>query len=148
MKRLNLTLWTGSAGDQHATLFYGLIETATGRVCASSAGQPGALILRADGWRSLTEITPRLGEGPETLYEQSGYELERGETLALFSDGALQSLGADGKPLGEIGMGKLLQDLHDRPAAEMAATIRRHIEQNAVPAAGRDRTVLLVKRRK
>ena len=42
LKRLNLTLWTGSAGDQHATLFYGLIETATGRVSAASAGRPGA----------------------------------------------------------------------------------------------------------
>ncbi len=65
LKRLNLTLWTGSAGDQHATLFYGLIETATGRVCAASAGHPGALIIRAGGWESLTQITPRLGEGPE-----------------------------------------------------------------------------------
>ena len=40
LKRLNLTLWTGSAGDQRASLFYGLIETTTGRVCAAAAGRP------------------------------------------------------------------------------------------------------------
>ena len=147
LKRLNLTLWTGSAGDQHATLFYGLIETATGRVSTASAGRPGALVIRAGGWESLTQITARLGEGPDTPYEQTGYELKAGETLALFSDGALESPGADGKPLGELGMGKLLQDLHDRPAAEMATAIRRHLDQNAIPAIAQDRSVLLVKRR-
>ena len=147
LKRLNLTLWTGSAGDQHATLFYGLIETATGRICTASAGHPGALIIRPDGWESFTQVAPRLGEGPETLYDQTGYELQPGQTLALFSDGALESPGADGKPLGEVGMGKLLQGMHDRTAAEMAAAVRRHLDQHAVPTMGRDRTVLLVKRR-
>ena len=147
LKRLNLTLWTGSAGDQHATLFYGLIETATGRVCAASAGHPGALVIRAGGWESLTQVTPLLGEGPETLYEQTGYELQPGETLAIFSDGALECPGEDGKPLGEVGMGKMLEEMHDRTATEMAAMIRRHLDQNANPAIGRDRSVLLVKRR-
>ena len=38
LQQVNLTLWTGSAGDQRAALFCGLIETATGRVCCASAG--------------------------------------------------------------------------------------------------------------
>ena len=129
MKRLNLTLWTGSAGDQHAALFYGLVETATGRVCAASAGRPGALIIRPDGWESLTQITPRLGEGPETLYEQTGYELSPAKRWPCSPTALLESPGADGKPLGEVGMGKLLQAMHDRPAAEMAAALRRHLDQ-------------------
>jgi serine phosphatase RsbU (regulator of sigma subunit) len=153
LTRLNLTLWTGSAGDQHATLFYGLIETATGRVCAASAGHPGALVIRPDGWESLTQVSARLGEGPETIYEQTGYELQPGETLALFTDGALEVPGADGKPLGEVGMGKLLQAAHGGTAVEMAAILRRQIDHPALLAGivsqiGRDRTVLLAKRRK
>ena len=153
LKRLNLTLWTGSAGDQHAALFYGLIETATGRVCTASAGQPGALVIRGDSWESLSQVSARLGEGPESVYEQTGYELQPGETLALFTDGVLETPGADGKPLGEVGMGKLLQAVHDRPAAEMAAIVRRELDSLAapglaMPGKGRDRTVLVVKRRK
>jgi sigma-B regulation protein RsbU (phosphoserine phosphatase) len=147
LKRLNLTLWTGSAGDQHASLFYGLIETATGRVCATSAGRPGALIIRPDDWESLTQVTPPLGEGPDTPYDQTGYELQPGETLALFSDGILESLGENGKPMGELGMGKLLQAVHDRSTAEMATFLRRQLDQNPAAGIGRDRTVLLVKRR-
>lgn len=57
----------------------------------------------------MTQISTRLGEGPESLYEQTGYELMPGETLALFTDGALDLPGPDGKPLGETGMGKILQ---------------------------------------
>jgi hypothetical protein len=152
LKRLNLTLWTGSAGDQHAALFYGLIETATGRISTASAGQPGALVIRRDGWESLTQISARLGEGPESIYEQTGYELQRGETLALFTDGALEMPGCDGKPLGEIGMAKLLQAAYDRPAADMVAMLRRQFDSLAargvaIPPAGRDRTVLVVKRK-
>jgi serine phosphatase RsbU (regulator of sigma subunit) len=152
LKRLNLTLWTGSAGDQHATLFYGLIETATGRVCAASAGHPAALLIRPNGWESLTQISARLGEGPESIYEQTGYELQPGETLALFTDGALETPGADGKLLGEVGMGELLQAVHDRPATEMAAIVRRQLDNLAapgfaMPGKGRDRTMLVVKRK-
>ena len=152
LKRLNLTLWTGSAGDQHATLFYGLIETATGRISTASAGNPAALVIRPDGWESLTQISARLGEGPESIYEQTGYELQPGETLALFTDGALETLGTDGKPLGEVGMGKLLQAVHAESAAEMAAILRRQLDNLAasgscIPPKGRDRTVLVVKRK-
>ena len=111
-------------------------------------GRPSrGLIIRPDRWKSLTQITPLLGEGPETLYDQTGYELQPGETLALFSDGALESSGSEDKPLGEVGMGKFLQAMHDCPAAEMAAVLRRHLDQHANAALARDRTVLLVKRR-
>jgi serine phosphatase RsbU (regulator of sigma subunit) len=151
LKRLNLTLWTGSAGDQHATLFYGLIETATGRISTAAAGRPAALVIRPHGWESLTQISARLGEGPESIYEQTGYELQPGETLALFTDGALDVPGSDGKPLGEVGMGKLLQPAHTSSAAEMVALLRRHFDspaaiEFAMGRKGRDRTVLLVKR--
>jgi phosphoserine phosphatase RsbU/P len=146
LKRLNLTLWTGSAGDQHASLFYGMIETATGRITTASAGRPAALVLRRDGWESLTQISARLGEGPESIYEQTGYELQPGETLALFTDGALAIPGSDGKPLGEVGMGKILQSAHDKTAGEMAGILRRELDRAATPAANQDRTLLLVKR--
>ena len=151
LKRLNLTLWTGSAGDQHATLFYGLIETATGRISTASAGHPAALVIRPDGWESLTQISARLGEGPESIYEQTGYELQPGETLALFTDGALETPGADGKPLGEVGMGKLLQGIHARPRPKwrrfFAGSLTVWLASGtAISPKGRDRTVLLVKR--
>ena len=61
LQQVNLTLWTGSAGDRRAALLLGLIETATGRVRWASAGRPSIIRLerrrlaiaqpdRAPGW--------------------------------------------------------------------------------------------------
>ena len=113
-------------------------------------GHPGALRIRPGGWESLTQVSARLGEGPESVYEQTGCELLPGESLVLFTDGALETAGANGKPLGELGMGKLLETAHAASAAEMAAMLRRQLDSPGQTASrkGRDRTVLVVKRRK
>jgi serine phosphatase RsbU (regulator of sigma subunit) len=146
LKRLNLTLWTGSAGDQHATLFYGLVETATGRLSSASAGQPGALLVHRDGWQSLSHPSARLGEGPESQYEQFGYELAPGEVLVLLSEGARDAADTAGGPLGEAGVAEVVRSRLDLSAADLAALVRRRLE--ALPAAARhDRTVLVIKRR-
>ncbi|MGA2067475.1 MAG: SpoIIE family protein phosphatase [Thermoguttaceae bacterium] len=146
LKRLNLTLWTGSAGDQHATLFYGLLETATGRISSASAGQPGALLVRRDGWQSLSRASAPLGQSPESPYEQFGYELVPGEVLVLLGEGARDAADAAGRPLGESGVAEILQGHLDLSAAELVALVRRRLED--LPAAShRDRTVLVIKRR-
>ena len=147
IKRLNLTLWTGSAGDQHASLFYGLIETTTGRLCCASAGEPGVLRLRANGWESLTEPSARLGEGPESHYEQYGYDLDPGDLLLLFTEGVRDALDADGRPLGEAGLAELLARQTNLSAAAIIDRLRRHLESSAVAGEVRDRTILVVKRR-
>ena len=77
LQQVNLTLWTGSAGDQHAALFCGLIETATGRVCCASAGPTSVLRLRRDGWQSLSQNSLSLGESPEADFEQFGTSFSR-----------------------------------------------------------------------
>jgi serine phosphatase RsbU (regulator of sigma subunit) len=146
LTRLNLTLWTGSAGDQHASLFYGLVETTTGRLLAASAGQPGALLMHTDGWESLTRVSARLGESPESAYEQFGYELVPGDVLVLLSDGVREAMDVEGRPLGETAVAELLQGHLDLPAVELAALVRHRVD--SLPSASdRDRSVLVVKRR-
>jgi serine phosphatase RsbU (regulator of sigma subunit) len=56
LRQLNLTLWTGSAGDHLAAMFYGLIDPATGRISYSLAGQPGAVLLRPGGYESASHF--------------------------------------------------------------------------------------------
>jgi serine phosphatase RsbU (regulator of sigma subunit) len=147
LKRLNLTLWTGSAGNQHATLFYGLVETATGRLLSASAGQPSAILLRCDGWQSLSRVSARLGESAESEYEQFGYELEPGEVLLLSSEGVRDAVDAQGRPLGESGVAELLRGHLDLSATELAALVRSGLD--ALPSAAcQDRTALVVKRRR
>ena len=145
MKRLNLTLWTGSAGDQFAALFYGLIETATGRICFGSAGGPAIVVVRPDGWGSLSHGSPPLGEGPDTNYEQCGFTLQPGEALVVFSDGVREARDRRGRPLGEAGVAEPLVGQLILSADELADLARKNLESHAASLRD-DRTILVVKR--
>ncbi|NQU20028.1 MAG: SpoIIE family protein phosphatase [Candidatus Nealsonbacteria bacterium] len=146
LKQVNLTLWTTSAGDQYASVFLGLIETATGRVCCCSAGQPGAIVIRPDGWQSLAQTSLPLGEGPETPYEQFGYELQVGEALVLFTDGLRDAADDRGRPLGESGIAEALTGRLDLTADQLSSIVRDTFEAHAAESNRDDCTVLVVKR--
>ena len=146
VKQVNLTLWTGSAGDQCATLFYGLIETATGRISTAAAGDLGMLLVRPNGWETLSHRSPPLGESPETEYEQFGYELQPGEALAVFTAGLRDARDARNRPLGEAGVGDVLAENLHLTADLMAALVRDRCEASVSEPGSEDRTLLVIKR--
>ena len=146
LKQINLTLWTGSAGDQYATLFYGLIETGTGRVCYSAAGHAGLVLLRNDSWISLSHPSPPLGQGPETDYEPFGRELQPGEALVAFTDGFREATDAQGRPLGEAGVAEPLMGHLNLAADQLVDLARQTLDGHAAAGDRDDRTVLVIKR--
>jgi sigma-B regulation protein RsbU (phosphoserine phosphatase) len=146
LKRINLTLWTGSAGDQKTTLFYGLIQTATGRISCCWAGQPGIVLLGKNGWKSLSHPSPPLGEGPETDYPQFACELQPGEALLAFTDGFRDATDAEGRPLGEAGVAEPLLAHLGLSADQLVDLARKTLNTHAAAADRDDRTVLVVKR--
>jgi serine phosphatase RsbU (regulator of sigma subunit) len=148
LQQTNLTLWTGSAGDQHASLFCGLVETATGRVCCSAAGQLSVLCLRESGWESLSHLRTGalLGSSAEADFDQFGHELQSGEVLVVFSDTLRDA--ADGKnvPLGEAGLAEALKNKLHLSAEELVVAVREALNARAVPSNRSDMSVLVVKR--
>lgn len=146
LRQVNLTLWTGSAGDQYASLFYGLIETGTGRVGYCSAGQPGLVLLRSDGWTSLGRPSPPLGDGPETDYEPFGHELQPGQVLVAFTDGFRDATDRQGRPLGEAGVAEPLLGHLNLSADHLVDLARQTFNSHAAAPDHDDRTVLVIKR--
>jgi sigma-B regulation protein RsbU (phosphoserine phosphatase) len=146
VQQVNLTLWTSSAGDQYANLFFGLVETATGRVCCASAGRPSAMLLRPEGWESVSHAAQYLGESPEACFDQYGYELEPGEALVLFSDGRRDSENHRGRLLSDADIAKALMGKLNLTAEELAAAVRQILEANGPDADSRDRAVVVIKR--
>ena len=104
LQQVNLTLWTGSAGDQRAALFCGLIETATGRVCCASAGPVSVLRLHGNGWQSLSRSYAYLGESAESDFEQDGHELQPGDVLVMFAERANDVVDGASPPPGEAAL--------------------------------------------
>ena len=148
LRKLNLTLWTGSAGDQRASLFLGLIETATGRVCGAMAGHPSVIVVGPHRWESLTQPAPPLGEGPEADFEPLAHELNRGEALLVFTEGIRDARDQRGRPLGEAELARPLVGQTRLSADQLAVRARAHLDTHA-PGSGPakvDRTLLVVKR--
>jgi phosphoserine phosphatase RsbU/P len=139
LQQVNLTLWTGSAGDQQVTLFHALIETATGRVCCSSAGCPTLLLLRSDGPQLLSRTSIRVGESPEAVFEQFSYELRPGEAMMVLAGGS----GA------ELARGTLIETLKGRTelsAAELITAAQAAIYAHDSKQEGQDHSILVVRR--
>jgi serine phosphatase RsbU (regulator of sigma subunit) len=146
LAQVNLTLWTGSAGDQSASLYYGLVETGTGRVRYGVAGDAAVVLLRPDGWKSLSQHAPNLGESPESLYGQQQCTLQPGEALVVFTAGVRDARDRHGKSLGELGLAEPLANRLDLPAKELVAIARDRLEAHASVGKRHDRTVLIIKR--
>jgi phosphoserine phosphatase RsbU/P len=146
LQQCNLTLWTGSAGDQHAMLFLGLLETATGRVCCSSAGRPSVLKLQASGWQSLSRATAAIGESPETDFEQFGYELAPGEALIICTDSFCDAADDRTRALSEAVLGESLQSKLNLSAEELRITAQAVLQERNPSTEARDRSILVVKR--
>jgi len=142
----NLTLWTGSAGDQAANLFFGFIETANGQTHFGSAGHLTAIVIRPGGWESLSQPSTALGAGPETQYAPQHYELRPGESLVVFSDGFREALDRGGRPLGEAALAEYLASHADAPADELVAMARERLSAHAATPDKMDRAILVVKR--
>ena len=145
LDQANLTIWTGSAGDQFASAFFALVDPAPGRVRYSTAGDPSVLLLRPDGWESLSTATPPLGEAPETTYPRHECHLRPGEALLVFTDGVRDAVDAQGRPLGESGLAEPLRAKLELSAADLVSLARDHLEAHALGPDQSDRTVLVVK---
>ena len=149
LKQVNRTLWAGSGGDQYATVFYALIDTATGRIDCATAGEPAVVVVRSDGWESLSRRSVRLGSGPEAASESFHYHLQPGEAIAVFTDGFRDAPNPAGTPLGEEAVARLIASqpsLAGRaPGRPPPGITSNHI---ASVATHDDRTLLVIKRTK
>jgi hypothetical protein len=135
-------------GDRRAflTLFYGVLDPASGTVDWVSAGHPSPILRRANG--ALEE--PVAGSLPLGLRERheparGRLELGPGDLLVLFSDGLFESVGPTGEAFGherlraELATATTAREAHDR----LRAAIERHLGRE--PLAD-DLTVVVVER--
>jgi anti-sigma regulatory factor (Ser/Thr protein kinase)/anti-anti-sigma regulatory factor len=74
-----------------ASVFYGVLDAGTGSLTYGAAGHPPPLVVHADGRTSFLPGTPRppLGSLPDVKTEIAEHVLEQGDTLVLFSNGAI-----------------------------------------------------------
>ena len=80
-----------------ASVFYAVLDAATGDLTYTGAGHPAPLLVHSDGRTSFLPLTPRppLGSIPQSGRPVRSARIEQGGTLVLFSDGAVPASGGD-----------------------------------------------------
>ena len=145
LTRVSETLWSASAGDQFASLFYGTVEPDSGRIEYALAGSVSGLIVRRDAFERLSAPSPPLGAEPESGYSLCRQDLSPGDILLLLSEGAAQAVDGEGQPIGAAALAATVRKCRQQPAREIATQLRRLLDRG--PDAADDMTVLVVKRR-
>jgi serine phosphatase RsbU (regulator of sigma subunit) len=146
LDQLNHALWAGSAGDQYAGIFCGLLDPTTGQILYASAGQPGALLIKPHDAQPIVGPTLALGVNPDSRYALYERWVSPGDVLVITSDGVLNAADRQGRPWGLAGVQQAIAEYLDWPARKLADLLRNRLETHAHAGASDDRTVLVVRR--
>jgi sigma-B regulation protein RsbU (phosphoserine phosphatase) len=111
------------AGARFTTAFLAELDTATFELAYINAGHVPPVLLRASGGiERLEEGGLPLGIRPETPYESGRLTLQRGDLLAVLTDGVTEAENEQGDEYGEP---RLLELFQGPPAASAAGELKR-----------------------
>jgi len=106
------------------------------------------VVVRSDGWESLSRRSARLGSGPEAASQSFHYELQADEAIAIFTDGFRDAPNPSGSPLGEEAIAQLMASQPSLPAEHLVARARDQLQTHCTCRDHDDRTLLAIKRTK
>jgi sigma-B regulation protein RsbU (phosphoserine phosphatase) len=87
--------------DMFVTVFYGVLDPQTGSLFYCNAGHNPPFLLKAGDVESLGRTGLPLGIVEDTAWEQGIIQLDRGDALVLYTDGATDAQTADGDLFGQ-----------------------------------------------
>jgi sigma-B regulation protein RsbU (phosphoserine phosphatase) len=110
LTRVNGLLAEDNATSMFVTLFYGILDAASGEVEYANAGHNPPYLLRG---QALERLAGRpalvLGAGDETCYTTSRARLEPGDALFLYTDGITDAMDKENQLFTENGLVAVLQ---------------------------------------
>ena len=123
-ERVNHALWTGSAGDQYASLVSALIDPARGRLLLGTAGTCLALLVGEQGFESLVESSLPIGRQPAGDYAMIEREMAPGDVLLLASGTNLDLASPSSSMSGLEALGRAIDENRDRGVGALVEIAR------------------------
>jgi phosphoserine phosphatase RsbU/P len=130
------------------TAFYGVLDPATGRFAYVNCGHNPPLLVRADGTsEELTCGGVPLGAFSDATYRDSSVQLDRGDVLAIYTDGVVEN---DDDEFGDFGTARLTEVItrhRGRAPQEILETVVAETKQyHGISTYPDDFTLLVIKR--
>jgi sigma-B regulation protein RsbU (phosphoserine phosphatase) len=128
--RTNRLLCADASAGMFVTLFYALLDPATGEIIYVNAGHRPPYLCRADS-EQLAELMPTgmaLGVVAEASFEQGTAHLDHGDLLVFYTDGVPEATDAQERMFGMERLERIVLDRRRAPAAEIAAAIAQAVD--------------------
>lgn len=112
----------------------------------ANAGQSQPLLYKSGRCDKIELTGFPLGIFEEVNYDEWGVTLEPGDTLVFHSDGIAETANAEGQFFGTTRLMRLIEQQHERPAAEIADLVLREVDwfTQSAPLSD-DRTLVVLK---
>jgi len=144
---INAHLVRDTGDERFVTLFYGVLDGSTKRLCWASAGHDPALwIHRAEGTiEELPNTGIPLGVIEETTYGRGGpVEMKSGDVIVIGTDGIWEAADQAGELFGKGRLKDVIKASADCPAAEICNAITRAVAEFRGPLPQTDDITLVV----
>jgi len=119
LRQLNVMLLERKIEGHFVTLAYSVWEPKTRTLRLSNAGMPLPLLVRHGKARSIRAEGVPLGLLEHAEYQETLVPLEKGDLLALFSDGLVEAAGSDHEEFGTRRIENVLRENTPKPLCEI-----------------------------
>src|SRR5687767_6872408 len=132
--RLNAQIVKHAPTSRFVTLFFGVLNTATGEFVYVNAGQNPPLLRRTDGsYERLRAGGMALGMFELATYTAGTAHVNMGDVILMYSDGITEAEDGVGQPFDEAGLERILEGSTWASAKELAwatfVAVEQHTEQ-------------------
>src|SRR5581483_3670802 len=148
VSQLNVTLKENLPQSKFVTLFLGRLDTKNGLVEYANAGHTPPLLMGKNQVTELGETDLLLGVVTNAEYTLRTLQLDRGDSLILFTDGVTEAEDADGSEFGSTLLAEKLKPMHGSLAGAIARIVEESViaHVGAADALGDDVTLVVVSR--
>ena len=147
MALLSQQLYENTPAEKYATFFCSVYDDETGGLAYTNAGHLKPILVRAGKASGLEGDGMVAGLLPNVKYEQQEIQLERGDLLAIFSDGIPEAENGEGKEYGEDRLAELLAENASKPIEEIIRIVTKSVDDWAADPETRDDTTIVLARR-
>jgi sigma-B regulation protein RsbU (phosphoserine phosphatase) len=148
VERLNLQIARHSPSSRFITLFFAVIDPASGNVEYVNAGHLPPIVRRRDGtFARLAQGGIALGLSKKSKYATSNDHLEPGDLIVLYSDGITEAESESGVAFDEAGIERVLALRPDATAPDLSRDIFAAVEMHVGDQRLADDLTVVVARR-
>jgi phosphoserine phosphatase RsbU/P len=148
LRRLNVALLERKIEGHFITLTYAVWEPKTRLLRLANAGMPLPVLVRQGRCHSIRAEGVPLGLLEKSEYQETSQTLEKGDLLAMFSDGIVEANNPQQEEFGTRRLENLLREHAHEPIAQIIETLFGEIERFEQGHPRRDDQTLLLVRAK